>query len=156
MQLSLFKEVTLLPETEGIKYIGSKLKIIPHILSLIQSTEAKVILDGFSGTTRIAQALARLGYQVIANDVAVWSKVFGECYLLNGKPSFYVELIEHLNLLPPKWGWFTEHYDGFPNGDESIQSDGLKRPWQVHNTMKLDVVRRLSDCIYPKLKSRYY
>jgi len=149
MQLSLFKDVAFLPETEGIKYIGSKLKIMPHILSLIRSTDAKTVLDGFSGTTRIAQALARLGYQVIANDVAVWSKVFGECYLLNEKPpSYYAELIEHLNSLPPKWGWFTEHYGGFPNGGDSVQADGLKRPWQVHNTMKLDAIREEIDRLH--------
>lgn len=64
-----------MPETEGIKYAGSKLKIMPHILPPTQNTNAKTILDGFFGTTRIAQDLARLGYQVIANKA---SSVFEE------------------------------------------------------------------------------
>ena len=71
------------PRTEGIKYAGSKLKLLPHILQLVKKVDAKTVLDGFSGTTRVSQALARLGYTVVCNDVAVWSKVFGMCYLLN-------------------------------------------------------------------------
>lgn len=74
-----------IPPTEGIKYAGSKLKLIPHILRLVGKVGAKTVLDGFSGTTRVSQALARLGYTVICNDIAVWSEVFGTCYLLNRK-----------------------------------------------------------------------
>jgi len=41
----------------------------------------------------------------------------------------------------PRDGWFTEHYGGDPNGGCSIQSDGLKKPWQRRNTRKLDGIR---------------
>lgn len=71
------------PETEGIKYAGSKLKLLPYILDLIASVRPRTVLDGFSGTTRVSQALAQLGYSVICNDVAVWSRFFGTCYLLS-------------------------------------------------------------------------
>ncbi len=131
-----------LPPTEGIKYAGSKLKLIRHILHLARSVDAKTVLDGFSGSTRVSQAFAHSGYKVVANDVAVWSKVFGTCYLLNRRePSHYSELIQHLNAVAPKDGWFTDHYGGLPNGGCSIQADGLKRPWQIHNTRKLDGIR---------------
>ena len=86
------------PSTEGIKYAGSKLKLIPHILRLVEKVGAKTVLDGFSGTTRVSQALARLGRTVVCNDVAVWSEVFGTCYLLNRKKrEDYRPLIDHLN-----------------------------------------------------------
>ena len=131
------------PRTEGIKYIGSKLKLIPQVLELVKKVNAKTILDGFAGTTRVSQALAKLGYTVICNDVAPWTEVFGTCYLLNAKPrEAYQPLIDHLNAVPPVDGWFTEHYGGHPNGGCAIQADGLKKPWQLHNTRKLDAIRQ--------------
>jgi adenine-specific DNA-methyltransferase len=103
---------------------------------------AKTILDGFSGTTRVSQALAKSGYRVLCNDISVWSEVFSTCYLLNNKKrQAYEELIQHLNSLPPIDGWFTENYGGLPNAGCAIQADGLKKPWQIHNTRKLDAIR---------------
>lgn len=131
-----------IPSTEGIKYTGSKLKLIPQILELTKKVDAKTILDGFAGTTRVSQAFAKLGYTVICNDIAPWSTVFGTCYLLNKKqPSKYQPLIDHLNTVPPIDGWFTEHYGGLANDGNAIQVDGLKKPWQLHNTRKLDAIR---------------
>ena len=131
------------PPTQGIKYIGSKLKLIPQVLELVKKVNAKTILDGFAGTTRVSQALAKLGYTVICNDIAPWTEVFGTCYLLNTKPSeTYQPLIDHLNAVPPVDGWFTEHYGGHANGGCAVQADGLKKPWQLHNTRKLDAIRQ--------------
>jgi len=143
----LFEDITVdVPPTEGIKYAGSKLKLLPYILQLTQKANPKTILDGFSGTTRVAQALARSGYKVIANDSAAWSKVFATCYLLNKhSKEHYRDLIEHLNSLPGKDGWFTENYGGAPNGGCAKQGDNLKKPWQIHNTQKLDAIREEID-----------
>ncbi|MGI9055596.1 MAG: DNA adenine methylase [Pyrinomonadaceae bacterium] len=130
------------PKTEGIKFAGSKLKILPHILRLANKVKFETVFDGFAGTTRVSQAFAQNGYKVISNDCAVWSKVFAECYLKNERDEkFYREIIEHLNNLQPKDGWFSEHYGGFPSIKNSAQKDGLKKPWQIHNTRKLDAIR---------------
>lgn len=135
-------------ETQGIKYTGSKREILPVLLELIKPLKIKTVLDGFSGTTRVSQALKQAGYTVYANDIAVWSKVFGECYLLNRKPaSYYKPLIERLNNLPGKYGWFSENYGGKPNNGSTVQKDGKKRIWQLHNTMKLDAIREEIDKI---------
>lgn len=145
--LSLFDEFSLdIPSTEGIKYAGSKLKLIPQILQLAKKVNAKTILDGFSGTTRVSQAFAKLGYSVLCNDIAHWSEVLGTCYLLNRKSrTEYQPLIDHLNTVPPIDGWFTEHYGGNANDGCAIQTDGLKKPWQLHNTRKLDAIREEID-----------
>jgi adenine-specific DNA-methyltransferase len=127
------------PPTEGIKYAGSKLKLIPQILQLARKVQAKTVFDGFAGTTRVSQAFAREGYQVVCNDHAVWSEVFGTCYLLGDKPREYQQLMAHLNALPPKHGWFTEYYGGEPREDAAREH--IKRPWQAHNTRKLDAIR---------------
>ena len=131
--------------TEGIKYSGSKLKLIPSILSIIQSLPVKRVFDGFSGTTRVSQALAQCGYEVISNDIAVWSKVFAECYLKGNITKQLEEKINYLNSLKGIDGWFSQHYGGKPNGRTSVQSDGKKRVWQLHNTKKLDAIRSEID-----------
>ena len=123
------------PSTEGIKYAGSKLKLLGHILSLASETSSETVLDGFSGTTRVSQAFAQSGYSVTSADISEWSEVFGQCYLQAGDAKNYAELVQHLNACAPKDGWFTKEYGGVP-GDV-----GLKRPWQTHNTRKLDAVR---------------
>jgi adenine-specific DNA-methyltransferase len=134
------------PETEGVKYAGSKLKLLPCIIQLVAKVKPKTVLDGFAGTTRVSQALAQSGYRVIANDVSAWSKVLGACYLLNPhSESHYQLLVDHLNALPGKDGWFTEHYGGEPNGGASTGEDLLKKPWQKHNTRRLDAMREEMD-----------
>jgi adenine-specific DNA-methyltransferase len=126
------------PETEGVKYAGSKLKLLPCILQLVKKARPRTVLDGFAGTTRVSQALAQSGYRVIANDISAWSKTFGACYLLNPHPqSHYQPFIDHLNSLPGKKGWFTEHY----GGEASVPGSALKKPWQKHNTRRLDAIR---------------
>lgn len=121
--------------TEGIKYAGSKLKIIPYIVQIIKelNQESKV-LDGFSGTTRVSQAFGQLGYNTTANDISVWSEVFATCYLKSkNKDPFYQEIIDHLNDLNGYDGWFTENY----GADEAE----FKKPFQRKNTQKLDAIR---------------
>src|ERR1700752_542523 len=121
------------PQTEGIKYAGSKLKLLPHILQLAQKVNPQSVFDGFAGTTRVSQAFARSGYRVVANDIAVWSKVFADCYLLGPfSREHYQTLIDHLNALPGQHGWFTEYYGGV---------NGMKRPWQQNKTLQLDGIR---------------
>lgn len=133
MQKGLFGEVET-PQTEGIKYTGSKLKLLPYIIDTIRDMDVKNVLDGFSGTTRVSQALSQVGYNVTANDLSEWSEVFGNCYLKSTKPdSYYKEIIDMMNNLPGYDGWFSEHYGG---GD----ANG-KMPFQLHNTRKLDAIR---------------
>jgi adenine-specific DNA-methyltransferase len=137
--LTLFNDVFVrCPETEGVKYAGSKLKLIPHILQLAEKINPKTVLDGFSGTTRVSQAFAATGYSVICNDAAIWSRFFGECYLLSPDPaSHYEELIKHLNGLKGKDGWLTQHY----GGEVDDEQNALKYPWQKRNTQKADAIR---------------
>ena len=124
-----------IPITEGIKYAGSKLKLLPYIISIIKDIpDIHSILDGFSGTTRVSQALAQQGYTLTSNDISEYSEVFARCYLLaERKPEFYTDIINHLNGLAPYSGWFTEHYGG--------AITDTKKPFQIHNTQKLDAIR---------------
>lgn len=138
-----FSDLVLdVPNTEGIKYTGSKLKLLPYILQLVEKVKPSTVLDGFAGTTRVSQALAQKGYSVFANDISAWSEVFGKCYLLNKNPRRHFQgLIDHLNGLSGYDGWFTEHYGGLATTESSVSLDGQKKPWQKHNTRRLDAIR---------------
>jgi len=41
-------------KTFGIKYAGSKLKLLPQIYDIIYNLKISNVLDGFSGTTRVS------------------------------------------------------------------------------------------------------
>ena len=138
------------PQTQAIKYAGSKLKLLPYILSMSKSVSTDknnvLVFDGFSGSTRVSQAYAKCGYTVYANDTAYYSKVFNTAFLLNKKPvKSYQSLIDHLNTLSPFDGWYTENYGGDGFHKESNNGDGLKKPWQKKNTRKLDAIREEID-----------
>ncbi|QEC58460.1 DNA methyltransferase [Flavisolibacter ginsenosidimutans] len=123
------------PQTEGIKYAGSKLKIIPQILDIVEGLPVKTILDGFSGSTRVSQAFAKNDFVTTSNDVSVWSETFAKAYLLNKEePKYYQSLIDHLNGLNGYEGWFSEHYG-------AAENNGKKYPFQLKNTKKLDAIR---------------
>ena len=129
------KTILTTPKTEGIKYAGSKLKILPYIIDVLSELkDVKNVLDGFSGTTRVSQALAQLGYSVTSSDISVWSEVFATCYLKSKKPdSFYQGILDNLNKLKGYSGWYTKHY-----GAETLEK---KVPFQKKNTQKLDAIR---------------
>jgi adenine-specific DNA-methyltransferase len=138
------------PETQAVKYTGSKLKLLPYILNLSKKVSGHsknaVVFDGFSGSTRVSQAYAKTGYRVYANDIAPYTKIFNTAFLLNTKePKSYQPLIDHLNSLDPVDGWFTERYGGDGEYRISHGGDGLKKPWQKKNTRKLDAVREEID-----------
>lgn len=126
-------------KTQGIKYAGSKLKIIPYILETIKDLEIKTVLDGFSGSTRVSQALAQAGYDVTSSDIADWSEVSAKCFLLYDKDKeYYQKILDELNSLKGYNGWFTKHY----GGDEEME---VKMPFQKKNTRKLDAIRDRID-----------
>jgi adenine-specific DNA-methyltransferase len=138
------------PETQTIKYTGSKLKLLPYILGLSKKVggDSKniTVFDGFSGSTRVSQAYAKAGYTVYANDIAPYTKIFNTAFLMNtNEPKSYQPLIDHLNSLKPVSGWFTENYGGDGTQKISADSDGLKKPWQKKNTRKLDAIREEID-----------
>lgn len=140
------------PRTQAIKYTGSKLKLLPHILSMSKSVcgnaDKTAVFDGFSGSSRVSQAYAKSGFTVYANDIAVFSKIFNTAFLLNTRlPALYQPMIDHLNNLKPVDGWFTENYGGENLDRKSNSEDGFKKPWQKKNTRKLDAVRQEIDAL---------
>ena len=127
----------IIPKTEGIKYAGSKLKILPYIFEMLGEVKGvESVLDGFSGTTRVSQALAQ--NTVSSNDISVWSEVFATCYLKSTKSTAYFqEIIDYLNNIEGKQGWFSDNYGG--------TVEDTKKPFQLKNTQKIDPIREEID-----------
>lgn len=97
-----------------IKYLGSKRLLIGPILEAVGGfTEARTVLDLFSGTSRVGHALKRAGYRVIANDHNAFARTLAACYVAAdaGKVGRHAEsLITELDRVPGEPGWFTQTY----------------------------------------------
>lgn len=140
MQTDLFGNTVLKEiKTEGIKYAGSKLKLLRYIIDIAGGLPIKNVLDGFSGSTRVSQVFAQLGFNTTSSDISYWSETFAKCYLLHDKPySYYQNLIDHLNSIKGFYGWYSENYGG-------TEDKNCKKPFQLKNTLKLDGIREEID-----------
>ncbi len=122
--------------TDSIKYIGSKKKIISYINEIIgEYTDIKTVLDGFSGSCRVSQFLSNNGYSVTANDLASYSKELATCFLLGKETTRIKNIIKELNSIDAPSidsgsGWYSQNYGG--------EIYDTKKPFQIHNTKKLD------------------
>lgn len=66
---------------EGIKYAGSKQKLLTPIFEAVKGISRESVLDLFSGTTRVSRLFAGTGSTVTSNDLSEWSECFATSYL---------------------------------------------------------------------------
>ena len=97
-----------------IKYIGSKRRMIGHIIDLVRASDATSLFDGFTGTTRVAQAAKREGLHVIANDLEEYSNLLAQCYIATDADECDTgeidDAIAELSALHGTDGYFTETF----------------------------------------------
>lgn len=97
-----------------IKYIGSKRRMIGHIIDILRASDATSLFDGFTGTTRVAQAAKRDGLHVIANDLEEYSNLFAQCYIATDADECDMgeidDAIAELSALPGTDGYVTETF----------------------------------------------
>ena len=95
-----------------IKYLGSKRALMPVLESLISASEAKTGLDLFTGTTRVASAMKRMGIFTTAVDTASYSEVFGKTAIELDRSTVDLKELDgailELNALAGVAGYFTE------------------------------------------------
>ena len=126
-------------ETKGVRYLGSKSKIIPLITEVIESLDLqdKTLIDVFTGTTRVAQAFKSLGYTVTTSDLSWASEAYSHAMVCNdGDMSHLQPYIDKLNALAPKAGWLTGNYC-----DATNEVGELIQVWKKHNGAKADAIR---------------
>lgn len=97
-----------------IKYIGSKRTLIPRILDVVKRfSDAEVLVDLFSGTSRVGHALKRAGYRVLSNDHNTYAATLARCYVQADREDVLVDaekILRELNSLPGQPGYFTETF----------------------------------------------
>ena len=97
-----------------IKYLGSKRRLIALIeAAVLGVSDVNVVVDLFSGTSRVGQALKRRGLAVKANDHNAYAHTLARCYVeadADDVTGDATRLIAEMNALPGKAGWFTETY----------------------------------------------
>jgi adenine-specific DNA-methyltransferase len=98
-----------------IKYIGSKRLLIARILEAVGAAvpPGATVLDLFSGTARVGQALKAAGYRTVANDHNAYAHTIATCYVQADAERWADtarRILEDLQRLPPRAGWFTHTY----------------------------------------------
>lgn len=116
-----------------IKYLGSKRVLVPVLGTLFAASGARTALDLFTGTTRVAQEFCRRGGVVTTVDVATYSEVLSQCYVVLDAAQVdraeVQDAIDRLHALPGKRGYVTETF--------CEQS----RYFQPQNGMRIDAIR---------------
>ena len=125
--------------TKGVRYLGSKNKLIPLIVEVIEGLETseKTLIDVFTGTTRVAQAFKGLGYKVTTSDMSWASEAYSHAMVCNdGNNQHLQQHIDDLNALEGAPGWLTENYC------DIVNALGVRiQVWKPHNGAKADAIR---------------
>ena len=100
-------------ETKGVRYLGSKNKILPLITDIIEDLDLKekTFIDVFTGTTRVAQAFKTLGYKVTTSDLSWASEAYSCAMVCNdGDNSHLQPYLDELNALEGSPDWISNNY----------------------------------------------
>ena len=86
---SKIDEIVVEPFTAGrswfptSRYMGSKTKLMPHILRVLDKLEINSVFDAFSGSGVVSHGLKTAGYEVISNDFLVYSHTITKALIEN-------------------------------------------------------------------------
>lgn len=125
-----------------IRYYGGKSKLVNFIINSLQQSGLKkgmTVLDGFTGTSVVAQELKHRGYCTYANDHLYFCYALADAHLaFNSQPTFKrlkikTDVIDFLNSLAPKNGFITRNYSPFENCERMYLS--------IENANKVDAIR---------------
>lgn len=143
--------------TYGVKYIGSKNKVLPFIVQTVSScitdehSPSPTLIDVFAGTTRVSQAFRAMGWKVLASDLAWASETYAELFLRTTRDEY-----EQLRLLARELDqlgdeasrngsdgdWITRSYC---EAEPAVQSGDIVRVWKPHNGIRADTIRNTID-----------
>jgi len=128
-------------ETRGVKYIGSKRTLIRYILDVVKHVPIGHMLDPFTGTTRVAQAFRKAGWEVHTSDLAWASEAYANLFLKTTPEELGIlrERVDQLNALEGVEDWITQSYC------DIIANGGVVRMWKPKNGRKADAIRNKID-----------
>ena len=124
-----------------IKYLGSKRLLVGVLGDIAEAVEARTALDLFTGTTRVAQELKSRGLHVTAVDLASYSAVLSDCYVVTDAGQIdHAALTEELTRLENLPG-----VDGYVTRTFCHQA----RFFQPHNGRRIDAIRDAIERDHP-------
>jgi adenine-specific DNA-methyltransferase len=119
-----------------IKYLGSKRTLVPLIKRVAGRLPVASACDLFAGTTRVGQALRSLGLAVHSNDLATYSEVLGQAYIVADDSldrERLAAILRELSALEGLEGYFTEAFCR------------RARFFQPENGARIDAIREAID-----------
>ncbi len=119
-----------------LKYLGSKRALVPLIQGLAAGLPVRSACDLFAGTTRVGQALRGIGLEVHSNDLATYSEVLAQAYIVADETIDRPRLAEILAELSG-----LEGADGYVTEVFCRQA----RYFQPHNGRRIDAIRDAID-----------
>ena len=130
-----------------IPYIGNKRKLLPLIGQAIDASglqPGESFVDLFAGSGVVARFAKAQGLRVIANDWEPYSEAINRAFIgCNAAPDIagrsYVDMIAHLNALPPVQGWVSDHL--CPDDDEHFVIDHDRLFFMRKNGQRIDAIR---------------
>lgn len=125
-------------DTYGVKYIGSKKKILPIIGGYVNQLNIKTAIDVFTGTTRVAQYFRQMGLKTTTSDLSWASKCYAHTFVHNKDNKHLQPYIDKMNSLEPYQGWLASNYSG--EVAEAVDK-GTGRCWKLKNSMRADAAR---------------
>lgn len=130
-------------KTTGVRYLGSKNKIIPLIHEVVNSLplKDKTLIDVFTGTTRVAQSFKAAGYKVTTSDLSWASEAYSNAFICNSGSTAYMQpYIDKLNAVVGQADWITNNYCDITN------KEGVNiKVWKAKNGQKADAARELIE-----------
>ena len=118
-----------------VKYIGSKRTLVPLISQVAARLPVESACDLFAGTTRVGQAFRRLGLEVLSNDLASYSEVLANAYVVAGEEERRdaEPILAELAALPGSPGYVTQTF--------CVEG----RYFQPRNGARIDAIRDAID-----------
>jgi len=121
-------------------YIGSKTKLNEWLFNIILDSTGdpkdKVLLDACSGSGAVSKYGAKIGYQVVSNDLMHFPSVIvnGSIGLTKRQHKLATEEIKRLNQLEGLRGYFYKHF--------CDESDPSRLYFTGSNAMRIDRIRQ--------------
>jgi adenine-specific DNA methylase len=147
-----------------IQYLGSKKRSLKFIIEATRQLQQRpeTVLDLFSGTSIVSQALAHEGYKVLAADAMAFCAVFARSLLGVGRGANQVDIDKILKLLQPSSScssveqalepWLSKEREALNKTDSDALIDVSKRVPQIWRpqgassalSSQFDLIRNLS------------
>lgn len=128
------------------RYLGNKTRLLGWLTDVIAERlpDGARIADPMCGTAAVSEALARLGFSVLASDALTFPVLHAKARLLHdAAPEFaafggYSCALEHLNALSPRVGYFVREFS--PAGRPSYGGPA-RSYFTTENAARVDAVR---------------